>query len=85
MQGHSGSVVCRQAAEHLTLLWFSQWRRVAALGEVAERHTKLTVKFLCIDTFLEIADGSWRFATDWFSLRQCLDIYFLQMKFEENI
>ena len=57
MQGHSGSVVCRQAAEHLTLLWFSQWRTEAALGEVAERHTKLIVKFLCIDTFLANTEG----------------------------
>ena len=85
MQGHSGSVVCRQAAEHLTLLWFSQWRTEAALGEVAERHTKLIVKFLCTDTFLKITEGIRRFATDCFSVGQCLDIYFLQMKFEENI
>lgn len=67
MQGHSGSVVCWQAAEHLTLLWFSQWRTEAALGEVAERHIKLTVKFHCIDTFLEITEDSLRFATDCFS------------------
>jgi len=36
VQGHSGSVVSRQAAENFTL-WFSKWRTEAALGEVAHR------------------------------------------------
>jgi len=35
VQGHSGSVVCRQAAEQLTV-WFSKWRTEAAFGEVAD-------------------------------------------------
>jgi hypothetical protein len=50
-------VQCQQAAEILTQ-WFSQWRREAALGEVAERHTSLTVKLLSTDTVLENTDGS---------------------------
>jgi len=44
--------VGRQAAEHLTL-WLSQWRTESALGEVAERHIKLTVKLLNAYTVLE--------------------------------
>jgi hypothetical protein len=78
VQDHSGNVVCRQAAETLTLC-FSQWRTEAALGEVAERHIRLTVKFLSTYTVLEKTEGSRRFATG-----QFLDVYFLQMKFEEN-
>jgi hypothetical protein len=38
--GHTGSLVFRQAARNLTTVRFSQWRKVAALGEVAEKHTK---------------------------------------------
>lgn len=67
-------------------MWFSQWRTESALGEVAERHIKLTVKLLSTYTVLENTEGSRRFATGCFySGGQCLDIYFLQTKFEENI
>jgi len=62
VQGHSGSVVCRQAAEHL-ILWFSQWRKEAALGEVAERRIKLTVKLLSTYSLLENTESSRRFAS----------------------
>ena len=57
LQGHSGSAVCRQAAEHLTL-WLCQWRTESALGEVAERHIKLTVKLLSAYTVLVNTKGS---------------------------
>ena len=57
LQGHSGSAVCRQAAEHLTL-WLSEWRTESALGEVAERHIKLTVKLLSAYTVLVNTKGS---------------------------
>ena len=50
----------------MTLLWFSQWRTEAALAEFAERHTKMIVILLYTDTFLEITEGSRRFATDCF-------------------
>lgn len=43
MQGHTGSVVCRQAEGDLTSMCFSQWRSETALEEVAERHIKLVV------------------------------------------
>jgi hypothetical protein len=77
--------VCRQAAENLTL-WFSQWRAEAALGEVAETHIRLTVKLLSTYTVLENTEGSRRFATGClYSCCQSLVVYFLQMKFEENI
>ena len=68
MQGQSGSVVCRQASKHLALLWFRQGRKEAAFGEVAERQTKVIMKFLCTDTFLEITEDSRRFAIDGFFL-----------------
>jgi hypothetical protein len=67
-------------------VWFSQWRTESALGQVAERHIKLTVKLQSTYTVLENTEGSRRFATGCFySDGQCLDIYFLQTKFEANI
>ena len=45
MQDHTGCVVCRQAAENLTLL-FQPVMEVAALGKVTERHIKLILKHL---------------------------------------
>ena len=43
--------------EHLTL-WLCQWRTESALGEVAERHIKLTVKILSAYTVFENTKGS---------------------------
>jgi len=57
VQRHSGSAVCRQAAEHLAL-WFCEWRTESALGEVAERDIKLTGKLLSAYTVLVNTKGS---------------------------
>ena len=81
----AAEIIGRQAAEHLTV-WFSQWRTETALREVSERHIKLTVKLLSIYTVLENTERSRRFAAGCcYSGGHCLGIYFLQVKFEDNI
>jgi len=76
VQGHSGSAVCRQAAEHLTL-WLCEWRTESALGEVAERHIKLTGKLLCGYTVLENTKGSGDLPTALFILVVGVRIFIL--------
>jgi hypothetical protein len=51
-----------------------------------DTHIRLTVKLLGNYTVLENTEGSRRFATGCvYSGGQCLDVYCLQMKFEDNI
>jgi hypothetical protein len=67
-------------------VWFNQWRTKLTLGELAERHIRLTVKLLGTYTVLENTEGSRRFAIGCvYSGGQYLDIYCLQMKLEDNI
>jgi hypothetical protein len=76
--------VCWQAAENLTV-WFSQWRAQAALGEVAERHTRLTVKLLSTYTVLDNKEGSGDLSpTDFIPVVNCRGFIFFKLNCKDN-